>query len=421
MKKFFFFLFCFLFSANIAYIFIAIAKKSDNEKILSNSDLIVSTYQVGETKDLSSNISPPPTHTEDNKIPPTDVLKNTEPPSVPLEYIDEVIWNKPQSVQKVDILPSDTFFHLQYYLKHLNIEKAWKKVNNSHPVVVAVIDDGVNINHPDLTDNIWVEKDSWYGSSKIKNFTSDTIPDNLPTGRHWTRVAGIIWAEQNNNQGIAGIAKNALIMPLRVFDFEWNARGDDIINAIYYAINHNANIINISLGQSQFLYTDKYDAIFKSAYEKWVVVVIASGNGDILSYKNTGINTTINPLSPVCNNNWGRTYSIWVWSLSQSWQLAPWSNYGACVSLFTPWENIFSTSIALFNKESWVDYDTDNGSSFSAPMIAGIVALWYNQFWYVSPDIVYSSLLESRIMNLAWSYVVDAAKYIDILESKLKK
>jgi len=53
---------------------------------------------------------------------------------------------------------NDTFSHLQHYLHDLNIPEAWSKVTKNNKVVVAVIDDGVNINHPDLTDNIWVEK-----------------------------------------------------------------------------------------------------------------------------------------------------------------------------------------------------------------------------------------------------------------------
>lgn len=315
---------------------------------------------------------------------------------------------------------NDTFSHLQHYLHDLNVPEAWSKVTKNNKVVVAVIDDGVNINHPDLTDNIWVEKWSAYGASKIKNFVGDELPDNFPTGKHGTMIAGIIAATANNNRWIAGIAQNVEIMPLRVFDFKGNAKERDIINAMYYAINRKVNIINLSLWQSQFIYSDQYDDIMKLAYENGIIVVIASGNWDVLSYKNSGINTTINPLSPVCNNNGNKPYSIGVGSLNVSGARARWSNYGSCVSFFAPGENIFSTSIAVFNKEYGVDYDTDSGTSFSAPMIAGIIALGFNQFWYVSPDTVYETLHESVRMNSAGSYVVDAARYLDLLQKKQK-
>lgn len=334
-----------------------------------------------------------------------------------LDKVDE----KLKKQRDVESSPTnDTFAHLQYYLKTLNVPQAWEKVRNLNEVVVAVIDDGVNINHPDLTDRIWTDPESRYGTNKIKNFAGDELLDNFPTGEHGTMISWIIWAAQNNKKWIAGIAKNVKIMPLRVFDFKWVAREDNIIRAMRYAIQNKANIINLSLGQSQFTYSRKYDEIMKYAYERGVIVVVAAGNGDVLSFKNSGVNTTMNPISPVCNNGWNKHYSIGVDSLDQKWSRAPWSNYGSCISFSAPWENIFSTSVSIFNKENGVDYRTDTGTSFSAPMIAGIVALWFNQFWYISPDTVYATLSESLRVNNEWNYVVDAALYIDNLARKQK-
>jgi subtilisin family serine protease len=79
---------------------------------------------------------------------------------------------------------NDPFSYMQYYLDVLNIPEAWKQISVSKEVIVAVIDDGVNINHPDLTGSIWVDPGAKYGSSKIKNFAGDEIPDNFPTGEH---------------------------------------------------------------------------------------------------------------------------------------------------------------------------------------------------------------------------------------------
>lgn len=319
---------------------------------------------------------------------------------------------------KKSMLSDDTFSHLQYYLSDLNVPAAWGKVYNHKEVVVAVIDDGININHPDLTDHIWVEPGLAYGSNKIMNFVWDEIPDNFPTGKHGTMISGIIAATANNQQWIAGIARDVKIMPLRVFDFKWIARESSIVNAMYYAIHHKANIINLSLGQSQFAYSNEYDAIMKLAYDNGVVVIVAGGNGDVLSYKESWVNTGINPVSPVCNNGGNKSYSIGVGSLTLDWSQARWSNYGACVPISAPGENIFSTSISVFNKEYGVDYDTDSGTSFSAPMVAGIVALGFNQFGYVPPDIVFDSLKESLRLNKSGNDIVDASLYIDTLNKK---
>lgn len=129
----------------------------------------------------------------------------------------------------------------------LNIPAAWSKVTNSKEVIVAVIDDGINISHPDLSGKIWVKTNAIYGASKIIDFVGDKIGDNKPTGQHGTMIAGIIGANTNNNEGIAGIAKNVKFMPLRVFGFDEVAKEENIIRALNFAIDNGANIINLSL------------------------------------------------------------------------------------------------------------------------------------------------------------------------------
>ncbi len=316
---------------------------------------------------------------------------------------------------------NDTFSSSQYYLETLNVPEAWKQVDNPKKVTVAIIDDGVNINHPDLTRNIWIDPSSKYWSSKIIDFVGDHLPDNFPTGEHGTMIAGIIGATSNNNIGIAGIAKNVDFMPLRVFDVQWDAREYDIIQAIYYAIEHGANIINLSLGQTQFQYSERFDDVIRKAYENGIAVVIAAGNGDVLAYSQSWVNTTVNPVSPICNNAGNVKYSLGVGSLDKSGKQAPWTNYGLCVGLWTPGEDIFSTSVAVYNVQTGVDYATSSGTSFSAPMISGIIALGFNKYWFISPDLIHESLMESRVKNSAGNYVIDTDKYLEILGIKIAK
>lgn len=419
MRKFLFILFTFLFLGNILYVFVAISlwaksaliheKESKDSQFIENlfAEKNDSLFWESTLENIESDKNPE-TLVEENNSQSENAISPTH---------DAVIYDDIQTYSNT-VTTNDTFYHLQHYLNALNIPEAWNNVNNKNKVIVAVIDDGVNINHPDLTNNIWVEKGASYGSSKIKNFTWDDLPDNFPTGKHGTMVSGIIGATTNNSIWIAGIAKNVEIMPLRVFDVKGEAKGSSVINAIYYAMNNKANIINLSLWQNQFVYSTEYDNVIKMAYEKGIVVVIAWGNGDVLSLRNSGINTTVNPVSPVCNNSWKQVYSIGVWSLNRLWDRARWSNYGSCISIFAPGENIFSTSVAVFNKEYGVDYDTDSGTSFSAPMISGIIALGFNEFGYVPPDIVYESLKDSLTMNPAGNNVIDAARYIQILRTK---
>ncbi len=68
---------------------------------------------------------------------------------------------------------NDPLSYLQYYIKDLNINTAWSQITNPKQVIVAVIDDGISINHPDPTNNIWISQNSIYGSSKIISFQND--------------------------------------------------------------------------------------------------------------------------------------------------------------------------------------------------------------------------------------------------------
>lgn len=313
---------------------------------------------------------------------------------------------------------NDKLSYLQYYLKSLNVVEAWKKIKNNNEVIVAVIDDGVFFNHPDLLWKIWIDPSAEYWASKIIDFVGDNIGINLPAWKHGTRIAGIIAAITDNEIGIAWIAKNVKIMPLRVFNFDNKASDDNVIKAINYAVENGADIINLSLGASQFAnYSKKYDTVIKNAYEKGVVVVIAAGNGDVLTKSQIGLDLKINPISPVCNNWWSTLYSIWVAAHDENGFRTFWTNYNSCISYFAYGSWILSTSIPAY-EDTGSYYWVGDGTSFSAPIVSGIIALWYNQFWWVPPAIVKESLDESLIKNKAWNLMIDASKYIDALSRK---
>ena len=149
---------------------------------------------------------------------------------------------------------NDPFSYKQYYLKMLNIPAAWAKVGYAHYVLVAVIDSGVDTNHLDLTNHIWIPKGG--SVADIPNFSGDNYPSNIPTTNHGTMVAGIISASISNNIGIAGIA-DGYIMPLQVSKYDGSGNlvmtSTGVSVAIHYAVDHGANIINLSLGSNEFV------------------------------------------------------------------------------------------------------------------------------------------------------------------------
>lgn len=309
----------------------------------------------------------------------------------------------------------------QYYLETINVYNAWKKLpTKTNTVTIAVIDDGVYIKHPDLKEIIWHNPweiqwnwidddhnwyvDDYYGWNFEKNNTK-----LAPITSHGTTIAGVIWATTNNWQRIAWISPNVEIIPLAVFSTWWYAKDTDIIAAIEYAINKWANIINLSLwsdSTQDFLYNPWYDNVIKKAYDRGIVIVIAAWNWKkITETESIWINTSTDKISPVCNEWKNKKTIIWVWALNVDWEIANRSNYWDCVDFYAPWENIASI---------WLEkefFQIVNWTSLSAPIIAGIIALWYNKYGAIDPDIVYDTLTKSKKLN-----TIDASLYLQNLE-----
>ncbi len=327
----------------------------------------------------------------------------------------------------------DTYSYKQYRLKKLRIIDAWKSVDKVKYVpTIAIIDDWINIHHPDISSNIWVNEDEIPGNGiddDNNGFIDDYnwwnfIYDNnnlLPLGPHWSMVAGIIAAVPNNKEGIAWITKWVKIMAIGACIDEKVARSLEltggwwcsmfaVISGIKYAVDNGANIINLSLWGNQFTYSTEYDEILHRALNKGVIVVIAAGNGDPLQFEEHGINTSITPISPVCNL-YSESWQIGVGATTKEDKRAPWSNYWKCVDFFAPGERIFSVSMNLFEGQ---DYDIKNWTSFSSPMIAGIIGLAYNKYGHnrLSSEVIYNALKTAFSVTKDGRYYLDANKFL---------
>ncbi len=286
-------------------------------------------------------------------------------------------------------ISNDELSYQQEYLEQIFMREAWQ-IAGTQEVVVAVLDDGVLVNHPDLEANIWKNPNEISGNyidddfnGLIDDVNGYNFLDNnaaLDTkGFHGTAVAGIIGAVRDNGVGIGGIVKSVKIMSLIVADAKGATNSTIVDRAIRYAADNGADVINLSFsttGENGFF--PQLDAPVQYAHDKGSVVVAAAGNGDVDT--GVGINVNNRPQSPVCNTKRG-TAALGVAALdntdvqTEGRKLAKWSNYGSnCVAISAPGTRITTTVPAQFHKEGKL-YALESGTSFATPIVAGVAAL----------------------------------------------
>ena len=287
----------------------------------------------------------------------------------------------------IDILPNDYYFKEQWYLNRIGFNYIWNKQSIGDKVVVAIIDSGIDMNHVDLENNIWINKfeiadngidddrngfiDDINGWDFVNN-NNDPNPkltekSNEDASNHGTMIAGIIGAEINNGTGVSGIASNVKILPLRSLSENGEGKINDVIRAIDYAVNNGANIINLSFSGAG--YNEGFKEAIERAYKSNVLVVAAAGN----NYESLDEN----PLYPSCfkgDNN--ENIIISVASVDSLDQKTNFSSYGKnCVDVSAPGISFFSTYFYDVKNKKNKSYDGYwSGTSMSAAVISGSLA-----------------------------------------------
>ena len=259
----------------------------------------------------------------------------------------------------------------------------WKEMVNIIPkerVIVAVLDSGVDLNHPEIAPNLWknlnecgkdpaVDNDSnkLPGDCHGWNFT-ETLdsedaksPDDIEG--HGTHVAGIIGAAKNG-EGIVGVNPNVLIMPVKVIkDIKSNSEvqsSEALARGIIYATDMGASVINLSLGWPRSLETKLLREAVYYALGQGVVIVAAAGN-----------NNSSEPLFPCAYDG-----VICAGASTLNGDFAGFSNYGGHVDTLAPGEGILSLFPSLYEPElfSVTGYELKSGTSQSAPVVAGLIS-----------------------------------------------
>ena len=229
-----------------------------------------------------------------------------------------VLENEPDYYAGALYAPNDSLAAGQWGLDVVKAPQAWDLLPPTTPnVIVAVIDSGICASHADLQGRI--ASNGW---DFIDN--DSTAQDEFG---HGCAVSGIIAANSNNGLGIAGVAPNATVLPLRGLDAGGIGRYSDVAAAIVYAVDNGAGAINLSLGgpnPSAVL----QDAV-NYAEARGVTVIAAAGNN--------GAEQVYYPAAyPAV---------VAVGSVSQNLKRSPFSNYGAGIDLYAPGDGIMTTSL----------------------------------------------------------------------------
>ena len=268
----------------------------------------------------------------------------------------------------------DPMYPQQTYLDYLNIGNSWNntrgKKEDGTKVKVAVIDTGIDTDHPEFYDadgNSIISTDS-YDATNDKTVKQNDMSIIEDTNGHGTAVAGVI-AAQMNDKGIAGIAPD---VELLVMKCEANEKGEfksssDIVFAIYYAIEQDVDVINMSLGGSPS--RDIEDAL-QLAVDSDIIPVASAGNdGTAEAHYPAAYDTTIG-----------------VGALeSNSWELANYSNYGVNVDITAP-----GTALTTVVGGG---YSYQSGTSISAPIVTAAVALYKAQDSYADFQMIKENLM----------------------------
>jgi subtilisin family serine protease len=303
--------------------------------------------------------------------------------------------------------PNDPKYDEQWYLETVSAPAAWDITTGSSEVVVAVLDSGMDLNHPDLEGNLRTNPGEVAGDGKDNDgngFVDDVHgwdfveDDNTATPTvdagysedgvaHGSVIAGIIGAVSNNNKGVVGMSWNVKIMPVRILDNFGSGTASAARKAIRYAIDNGADIINLSFTGEDM--DTLFEEAVKSAYEANIPVVAAVGN-----LNGGGLNLDETPLYPACFQEGDEDYVIGVGATDEDDKKAEFSNYGSsCTDIAAPGVDIYNL---MYQNSAWdfpVYYDGGwSGTSVASPVVTGAIALLKSVYPTMTVDAIRSVL-----------------------------
>lgn len=351
-----------------------------------------------------------------------------------LAKLQEVDFAEPNVLHYINDMPDDEYYtsydgdstELQRWYfngigsdSNLEAEAAWNITTGGSNIVIAIIDTGVMTNHPDIAGNLWtnpyVAEDATNGYPGDINgwdfYNNDPDPDpGIGDGGgdenvfHGTFVAGVAAAVSDNGIGVVGASWYSRIMPLKVFTNSGGAPATAITEAIYFAADHGANIINMSFGS---LYpTRSIDSAIRYAHAQGVIIVAAAGNNNS---SQRSYPASYPHVISVGGSGSGSVLSGG--SAANMRSRASFSEYGRkAVDVVAPAVDIVSTAVLSLTDQNngmgtagSATYFVGNGTSFASPLVAGEAALLLSRAQQlglddsISPDTIERVILNATV------------------------
>lgn len=333
---------------------------------------------------------------------------------------------------------SEPLYSEQWAPAAINLPALWNMpLADAKRPVIAILDTGVDINHPDLKDNIWTNEKEANGSDFEDDdnngyfddvhgwdFIHNTaiISDGMDGNGHGTHCTGIAAAVGNNGIGITGANPNAMILPIKVMDDDGTGDIATIVRGIDYAVANGANILSMSLGSGNS--TAEYQALSK-AYAAYIPIVAAAGNSGASIY------APYQPTFPAAYD-----IVLGVMASDQSGQRASYSNYDPDGPFYTQYANtdrnysqkddtslgefwnydLMAPGTGIMSTLPGGKYGKLSGTSMATPLVAGALSrmLQVKGFDYAKDYGIFGDMAEAKMKG---SDVFDAKAAVSYDES----
>ncbi|WP_209123182.1 S8 family peptidase [Alkalihalobacillus sp. BA299] len=331
----------------------------DGQAVIKLNDNENSEAWIEQQDDLSLIKNNDPYYIVESATKSTDQLLNELSNHPDVEFVEpNFLFTK----QAKGTIPNDEFFQpYQWNLSQISAEEGWEVTEGSQGTTIAVLDTGVDPKHLDLKGKV------------LEGFNAfDGTNNSIDQHGHGTHVAGIAAAISNNVTGIAGIAWQNNILPVKVLNEKGEGSSFEVARGIRWAVDNGAKVINMSLGDYHNSYI-LHDAI-KYAHQNDVVLIAASGNDNVGD-----------PMYPAEYEE-----VLTVAATDDKRERAFFSNYGNHVDVSAPGEHIPS----LFPNNNYVIM---SGTSMAAPHVAGLAGLIRSINPELSNDEVYELITSTAI------------------------